>query len=154
MFLSCSGVSEVLTLCKVHIPLTIPNANTIYWSKHARDAVFGAKKGQPLSVQWRGLSSLLAPPDAAEQEKLVRWALFSTSEEKEATATLLLLPQKARCISGRIQHMGGCTSGEVQQACSSEWRATPPSHRPDHGPGPPAPHPTTFPMHASPASIE
>ena len=80
-------------------PLCIPYANTIYWSKHERDGVFNASKGQPLSMQWRGFSSVLCPPDAAEQEKYVRWALLSTADA-QPTATLLLLPHKARMQGG------------------------------------------------------
>ena len=80
-------------------PLCIPYANTIYWSKHERDGVFNASKGQPLSMQWRGFSSVLCPPDAAEQEKYVRWALLSTADA-QPTATLLLLPHKARTQGG------------------------------------------------------
>lgn len=73
-------------------PLSVGTADTTYWSKHDRDAVFGALHNA-YSCQWSGTSLAFPGMDISEADKAVRWALWSAMHGHHPTATLLALPR-------------------------------------------------------------
>ena len=73
-------------------PLNVSDATCHYWSKHARDQVFGAQH-DAYSCKWTGHSQAFPDHDDASLERAVRWALWSAHSSSKPTSTLLVLPR-------------------------------------------------------------
>ena len=83
-------------------PLTVPDANSQYWTEHGRDQVFGAQTGT-YDHQWTGFSQDLLKADAPSVDKAIRWALWS-AQQTHLPTTVLALPKNMKAPGRYHKH--------------------------------------------------
>ena len=84
-------------------PLNVGASTSEYWSLHARDQVFGARK-DAYDTQWTGYSHAFPDYSSDTLEKATKWAIWSAIHASTPTATLLFLPKKSRSPSNPPHH--------------------------------------------------